>query len=768
MAVWNSFRSRSFGARVPVPASLAGEDAGAVESGAGAAPTPESALSGAVGWHLAAFLVSVAVTFFILFYTVSGRQVLDPSAQGIGVLLWANCALILCLGYVVWERVRLVLLARSNEQSGARLHVRLAVLLAAVAVCPAAVVLLITGITNAQATQAWFSEPIRNAIETTSAAGNRELERSADSLRADILAMADDLNAAVLQLRADRLAYRSYLAAQAGRRGFVSATLLRGNGVIVEQVVRPEGAPAFEPPNADAFATANRGDVAVRIDENVVLRGLFRLEGYNDTYLSVTRLPDEAQVGLLRKASDSIGAYKQIEERQGAVQQFFLLAYIQIIAQVMLGAAWLGLTLATRISSPIGTLAAAAEKIGDGDLSVRVKPDTGFDEISLLAVAFNNMTTEIKSQQDQLLDSRQDAEDRSAFIEAVLDGVGAGIVSLDEAGQVKAMNGSAAKLLEVSPNELRERGLAAVAPEFMSVIGHARPGQASHRQVQRGQDGGEIVFDVRAAYAGDDLVVTFDDVSTLFAAQRQAAWKDVARRIAHEIKNPLTPIQLSAERLRRKYAGMVGEDQATFEKMTDTIVRQVADIGRMVDEFSAFARMPAPRFELGDLSELVRQVCFTQRIASPDIDVVALTPPENVMIAMDQRLIAQALANLLKNAAESVALARTKDPAGAVTRGEIMVEMRLDARDAHVAIVDNGIGFPDHDRRQLLEPYVTTRSKGTGLGLAIVSRVLEEHNGAIELHDRSDGNPGAEVRIRLPLLPDDTRRLARLKEEQAA
>jgi two-component system, NtrC family, nitrogen regulation sensor histidine kinase NtrY len=745
-------------------------------SGAGEAvdqrPADQAALSDDLpksrGFHVAVFAVSVGITFFSLFYTVSGRQVLTPGANWIGIVLWANLGLIGFLGYVVWHRIRFVMQARRNAQSGARLHVRLAVLLAAVAVFPAGLVLLITGITNAQATQAWFSAPIRAAIDITSAAGDREIERSAQAVRADLLPMADDLNAAVVQLRQNRPAYRAYLASQAGRRGFVSATLLRRDGTIIERVVRPEGAPDFVLPSLDAFTTAGRGDVAVRFDERAVVHGLFKLASYPDTYLSVTRLPEEEQVALLERAAQSISAYRRIEQRQGAVQQFFLLAYSQIIAQVMLGAAWLGLTLATRISSPIGTLAAAAERVGEGDLSVQVKPDTGFDEISVLAGAFNRMTTEIKSQQDELLDARTDAEERSAFIEAVLDGVGAGIVSLGEDGSIKAMNGSAARLLGQTPERMRTLGLTEIAPEFAAVIAQARPGMPAQKQVQRTGGGVERVFDVRATCAGDDLVVTFDDVSTLFAAQRQAAWKDVARRIAHEIKNPLTPIQLSAERLRRKYAGMAGDERATFEKMTDTIVRQVTDIGRMVDEFSAFARMPTPRFEPADLAELVRQACFTQRIASPDIEVTADTPPEAVTVAMDQRLIAQALANLLKNSAESVSQVAIPQPGEPPFRGEVHVAMWLDARDAHIAITDNGIGLPDSDRRRLLEPYVTTRSKGTGLGLAIVSRIMEEHHGTIDLDDRNDGRRGACVQLRLPLHIAGARPQTNTPEETAA
>jgi two-component system nitrogen regulation sensor histidine kinase NtrY len=258
-----------------------------------------------------------------------------------------------------------------------------------------------------------------------------------------------------------------------------------------------------------------------------------------------------------------------------------------------------------------------------------------------------------------------------------------------------------------------------------------------------------LLFDVRAAFAGEDLVVTFDDVSGLLAAQRQAAWKDVARRIAHEIKNPLTPIQLSAERLKRKYADVITTDRDVFIRMTDTIVRQVTDIGRMVDEFSSYARMPSPKFAVDDLSEALRQAVFAQRIASPDIEITSVLPPEPVMVSMDTRLLIQAFANILKNAAEGIAARRTRDSVD--LKGMIQVSLALDAKTAWIEITDNGVGFPSQDRRRLLEPYMTTRAKGTGLGLAIVARVLEEHGGALALADRPDQELGALVRMNLPV-----------------
>jgi two-component system, NtrC family, nitrogen regulation sensor histidine kinase NtrY len=422
---------------------------------------------------------------------------------------------------------------------------------------------------------------------------------------------------------------------------------------------------------------------------------------------------------------------------------------LEIVLLVMIGTAWLGLISAGRITGPIGLLAQAAERVRGGDMNARVEKVGGDDEIAALGTTFNKMTGELQFQRLAIEQAREEAESRSAFIRAVLEGVSAGVVSLDDSATVRAANGSAARLLRMDDGDLEGLDFAGAVPEFAQIVARARPGIPAQGQAERLIGTETILFDVRAAYAGEDLVVTFDDVSGLLAAQRQAAWKDVARRIAHEIKNPLTPIQLSAERLKRKYSDAVTGDRETFVRLTDTIVRQVGDIGRMVDEFSSFARMPAPRFAEDDVCEALRQALFAQRVASPDIDVTSTMPPEPVLVSMDTRLITQAFANLLKNAAESISARIAQD--GDDKPGDISATLNVTDTMAWIDITDNGVGFPVHDRRRLLEPYMTTRAKGTGLGLAIVARAFEEHGGGLELADRTDGLRGACVRLHLPL-----------------
>jgi two-component system, NtrC family, nitrogen regulation sensor histidine kinase NtrY len=700
-------------------------------------------------YQIVAYTCAVALTFIALLGTVSGGDIVGPASIWIVVLLGVSSLIIGYLFVTVWHRIANLRRAGREAQTGARLHLRFVSLFALAGVIPAIVIALFSSLTIQRGVQAWFSSQVREAVEATRRFGNDSIDKAGELIKVDLAAMAVDLNASASQLRADPKAFQDYLADQAGRRGFVAVYVLddKGNRIVTAQ--RPAGVPPFIAPDAADFANAQAGDVDVNQDSQAIIRGLYRLDGFSNSYLAAVRLPEPGQLELFQKAGSAVSAYKLIEERQGRLQVLFALAYLEIVLLVMIGAAWLGLVSAGRISGPIGLLAQAAERVRAGDMNTRVQHMGGGDEIAALGTTFNKMTGELQFQRIAIEEAREQAESRSAFIRAVLEGVSAGVVSLDASATVRAANGSAARLLQLEDGELEGMDFSAVVPEFAAIVARVKPGFPSQGQAERVIGSETLLFDVRAAFAGDDLVVTFDDVSGLLAAQRQAAWKDVARRIAHEIKNPLTPIQLSAERLKRKYADSVPQDRDTFVRLTDTIVRQVTDIGRMVDEFSSFARMPAPRFATDDLGEALRQALFAQRIASPDIDVTSNLPPEPVLVSMDTRLITQAFANLLKNAAEGISTRISRD--GEDFGGEIFASLRVDDKMAWIEIIDNGIGFPAQDRKRLLEPYMTTRAKGTGLGLAIVSRAFEEHGGGLDLADRVDGQSGARVRLNLPL-----------------
>lgn len=713
--------------------------------------------------HLLSYALAIVLTLAALLFAVSGANVVGPASVWIAGFLTLSLGLIVYLGLSLWQRLSRLVRAGREARTGARLHLRFVGLFSLAAVAPAILIALFSGLTIGQGIQAWFSDQVRGAIEATREFGKQSIEKAGDAVKVDMSAMALDLNAAAAQAAADPSGWQAFLERQADRRGFVAVYILDGSGRIRTAAERATGVPPFVPPAADDFANARAGDVDVNIDSTAVARGLYRLDGFDDAFLASVRLPEPGQLAAFERADRAVNAYQVIEARQGMVQLLFTLAYVETVLLVLIGSAWLGLISARRISAPVGLLAEAAERVRAGDLSVRVETGGGSDdEISALANTFNRMTEELRSQRVALEAARAQAEIRSAFIGAVLEGVSAGVVSLDGEMRIRAANGSAARFLKSSQENIESIMFSEIAPEFMAIVARARPGSAAQGQAERPLDGEPVLFDVRAAWAGQDLVVTFDDVSGLLAAQRQAAWKDVARRIAHEIKNPLTPIQLAAERLKRRYAPAEEPDREAFARMTDTIVRQVADIGRMVDEFSSFARMPAPRFAREDMCEVARQAVFAQRIASPDIEVSVDTPEQPVWVLMDARLIAQALANLLKNAAEAIVARRARD--GETFAAAIALNLVSGDGQARIEVLDDGIGFPAQGRRRLLEPYMTTRAKGTGLGLAIVSRVLEEHGGGLDLADRSDGRAGACVRVHLPLAENGAAPAAPIKE----
>ncbi len=430
----------------------------------------------------------------------------------------------------------------------------------------------------------------------------------------------------------------------------------------------------------------------------------------------------------------------------------FALMYTVIALTVLLSAVWIGFNFANRLVAPIRRLIGAANLVSTGNLHVRVPIRRSEGDLAQLGETFNRMTQELRSQRDDLVRARDVIDSRRRFTEAVLAGASAGVIGVDGDGCVSILNRSAEKLIGRTEPEALGRPLTEVLPELADFMAAARTGARTQDQITIARNGRERNLSVRitseqSGESGQGYVVTLDDITELVAAQRTSAWADVARRIAHEIKNPLTPIQLSAERLRRKFGNMIGEDRGVFEQCTDTIVRQVDDIRRMVDEFSRFARMPKPVIAAEDVADTVRQAVFLMRVSDPEIDIDATIAEDPLPARFDRRLISQALTNLIKNATEAIGAV----PPAELGKGSIKVVAARDGDDVVIDVIDNGIGLPKENRSRLLEPYVTTREKGTGLGLAIVGRIVEDHGGSIELRDAADkipGQRGAWVRVR--------------------
>ncbi|KRB44501.1 MAG: PAS domain-containing sensor histidine kinase [Pseudomonadota bacterium] len=692
------------------------------------------------GYALAAFLTAIAI---LLAASPPETGPLAPASKNILAVLAFNLVLILALAAQVGWQIVALLRARSSD-AAARLHLRFVTLFALAAVAPAMVVALFYTVLVNRGVENWFSERVQTVVENSATVMRSYVEDQTRFVEEHVFLMAQDLNRAAPALQASPVTFSHFLGYQASYHAFPAAYLIDREGRILARAEAVD-APKFVAPPQSGFAAVDE-DAVIFVSTDLT-RALYKLSAYPDAYLYVTRPVQKGIVTQLQDASNSVTAYREAAESRQRIQRVFALSYMETAMLVLVGAVWLGMGAARAISAPVGRLVQAAGRVAGGDLDVRLDADRDPDELAVLSRAFNSMTHDLQAQQAALKRAGDEAEERRQFIETVLSEVSAGVIGLDADGRVSAINRQAIALLDLTSGEIHGRKLAEVAPELVVIAEHGDIAGEAEEEVDVVRSRETHRLRVRASRSEGGLVLTFDDITRLVSAQRNAAWRDVARRIAHEIKNPLTPIQLSAERLRRKFRKDVAEeDLETFDRCTDTIVRQVDGIGRMVDEFSSFARMPAPKFADQDGAELLRAAVFAQRVASPDISVELAEPVPEVTLVADGRMLTQALTNVLKNAAEAVS-ARTgasPDP-----KGRIVARLMSDDQGVQIEIEDNGVGLPDKDRDRLTEPYVTTREKGTGLGLAIVKRILEDHGGELILTDSVQGQ-GARAILKLP------------------
>jgi two-component system nitrogen regulation sensor histidine kinase NtrY len=693
------------------------------------------------GYGLAAALTALAI---LLAASPPSTGPLGPASELILTVLGFNLVLILALIVVVIRRFWALLDARDDDP-GARLQLRFVTLFAMAAVAPAVVVALFYGVLVNRGVEDWFSKRVQTVVENSATVARSYVEEQERYIQNHVNLMAGDLNRAAPGLEASPITFNHFLATQAGYHGFSAAYLIDRQGRVLARAQAAD-APALVIPPTSSFRSADQGDIWLcNANCGDVMYSLYKLRAYPDAYLYVARPVEKGIVNHLFEADASLIAYRDAAQNRQKIQTIFALSYFETALLVLVGAVWLGLGAANAISGPVARLVVAAGKVAGGDLSARVDAESDPEEIAVLSRAFNSMTHDLQAQQEAIRVAHEEAERRRQFIETVLAEVSAGVIGLDARGRISAANRQAVLLLGLAANHGGGRKLSEVAPEVAAVA--ALVGRSSEAEeevdVVRGRE--TLRLRVRASRIEDGLVLTFDDITRLVTAQRNAAWRDVARRIAHEIKNPLTPIQLSADRLRKKYRKDIAPSELeTFDRCTDTIVRQVGDITRLIDEFSAFARMPAPKFAEQDAAELIRAAVFAQGVASPDISVELEEPVPELRLMADERMLAQALTNILKNAAEAVNARRS-----AKTKGRILARLVSDEAGVAFEVEDNGVGLPDKDRDRLTEPYVTTREKGTGLGLAIVKRILEDHGGELELTDAREG-VGALAILRLP------------------
>lgn len=694
--------------------------------------------------------------------TMTGTTAVATDLQTILNLIYVDGILLLLLGVVVARRLVTVWQEKRRGQAGAGLHVRMVMLFSLVAVTPAILVAIFSALFLNYGLQVWFSDRIKTAVNQSLIVADSYLQEHRKNIYTDAFAMAAELNFIAPMLTNDPVRFGQVLSNHAALRSLSKVLVVNRRGqVLARSALSLSMIPGDVP--EDAFERANRGEIMVlggRTEER--MRAIVKLKNFVEAFLLVERFVDPKVIAHIKLIEKAVSRYQALEKERGGIQITFVMIFVVVTLLLLLAAIWIGLTVSTQLVRPISSLISAAEKVTGGDLTVRVDTTDSPDEIGMLSRAFNNMTSELKSSQEGLIDANRQLDERRRFTETVLAGVSAGVIGLDENGQIHLPNRSASELLAIDLEKSIGKTLGDAIPEMADLLDRVRkrPGrpQQSEIKVVRAGRSRTLIVSIAAERLGKEIigyVVTFDDVTELFSAQRKAAWADVAQRIAHEIKNPLTPIQLSAERLKRKYLDEIKSDPETFSDCTDTIVRQVEDLHRMVDEFSSFARMPQLSLRDENLSEICRGALSLELNRHPDIDYETDLPDEDFRLYCDHRQISRALTNLLKNAAESVTGMKTEEGAGApkglirLIAGDGPQESGGDEKGGDpiitVTIEDNGPGLPEEHREQLTEPYVTTRTKGTGLGLAIVKKIMEEHNGYLILENREGG--GAKVSL---------------------
>lgn len=685
----------------------------------------------------------------------------DEPARTITWLLTGDLVVALALATIIARRAVLLWVGRRRGLAGAQLHARMVVMFGLIAILPTIVVSIFSVAFLNFGLNDWFSARISNAVESSLNVANSYLAESQQRIGADTIAIAAELRANGLMDVNDPDQFQSSFDRQLNLRNL-------SEGIIIDRRMQIVARSSFsvlmefdlDIPE-DSFDQADRGETAIIVSPTRDrVRALVALDPVIGLYLYTGRLIDDRVLSAVRGTEDAARLYHKLERDRSSLQITSGVIYAVLALLMLLGAVWYAIISASKLVKPVTRLASAAQKIGDGDMSARVKVGSRNDELTALSRTFNVMASQLQSQQAALIAANRDLNDRSRLTGLILSGVSAGVIGVTENGIVDFANRSASTLVGQDLEQGIGQPIEALIPEMAELLSQAqhRSSGTADGQISLNRNGATSTFHVRVvSERGEDehmrLVITFDDVTELLSAQRKAAWSDIARRIAHEIKNPLTPIQLSAERLKRKYLKQISEDPETFTVCTDTIIRQVGDIGRMVDEFSAFARMPAPVLNLESPVALAKELVFLQQSAHPGIEYSLDIPEIPVTIQCDSSQFNRALTNLLQNAADAIDgrmdEERMVNRDEALTPGHIHLWIRRESDALLLSVADNGKGLPKEGRERLTEPYVTTRSKGTGLGLAIVKKIMEDHGGRLSLADRPGG--GAVVTLNFPL-----------------
>ncbi|KQV42490.1 MULTISPECIES: PAS domain-containing sensor histidine kinase [unclassified Rhizobium] len=674
-----------------------------------------------------------------------------------------NAVFVIGLMALIGREIMRLLKARSRGRAAARLHIRIVALFSIVAITPAILVAIFASITLDVGLDRWFSMRTQSIVRSSMDVAQAYVLENASYLQGQTVSMANDLERNRQLYSLDRTGFIELMTRQARGRGMLGAFLVRADGSAILSANIPTDRPLPAIPK-DALASSVAGQPTL-IPPGVtnLVGAVIPIDNIEGAFLYTVRTVDPKVMASMRLMEENAAEYRNLEAGRTSLQVAFGVLYLGFALIVLLAAIWTAIAVADRIVRPIRLLIGAADSVASGNLNVVVPVHAVDGDVGSLSRTFNKMIAEIRSQQGEILEARDEMDHRRRFIEAVLSGVTAAVIGVENDRRITIANPSSEHFLSHHPLELVGAKLGDVAPEIEAVLDEAaiRNRNDYRKQVNIMRGGVERTLNVQVTReettdAQEAYVITIDDITDLVIAQRSTAWADVARRIAHEIKNPLTPIQLSAERLKRRYGRQIAEDdRKVFDQCTDTIVRQVEDIGRMVDEFSAFARMPKPTKEKGDLRAVLTDAVFLREMGNTHVTFIRDFGDEPLEGLFDSRMLGQAFGNIIKNAVEAIEALPTD-----AVRGELKVMVRSRRNEANgqyvIDVIDNGKGLPIENRHRILEPYMTMREKGTGLGLAIVKKIIEDHGGQLELHDAPadfDGGNGAMIRIILPPAP---------------
>lgn len=694
-------------------------------------------------------MISIIATYVALFEKPGPADVLSRSSSVRGLMVF-NLMLMLGLGFSISRWLVKVWLARKDGTPGSRLHTRFVAVFALISILPSIVMGIFSILFLEFQVQNWFSDNVRNTIQSSVQVAETYLIEHRATTEKDLLSIGFAFNSLIPGQRINVFEIENMANTMFNTRQLDEIIIFDNSGLKLAQASRNQDFTTTKLPQ-DMMIRVMASEIVVNLKEDTsLMEGMMQLNGFRvPTYLYIGRQLDPKVLQYLNDTRQTVAEYEKLEGQGADILTQFTMAFVIVAFLLLLVSIWVGLSFASRLVNPLSMLLTASEKVAMGDMTARVPVTSETDEVGTLSRAFNRMTDELSNQQSDLIAANDKLDMRGRFLEEVLSGVSAGVIGVAADRKIFLPNRSACYLLDRHDSQLIGEPITVAIPEMKDLVNLAQA-------VEGGTAQGEVIIDVKGDMRtllvrvaderdGDvstGLVITFDDLTEQLADQRTAAWADVARRIAHEIKNPLTPIQLSAERLKRKYLKEIVTDPKVFSQCTDTIIRQVGDLRQMVDEFSSFARMPAPRFKETDAVDLVKKAIFLQDVANVSISYSIDIAKDVIPLMLDERLVGQAVTNLLKNASESI-FSKYDDKEDKIEDGQIFVKIAQTERRTDITIGDNGIGLPFEQRDRLLEPYVTTRAKGTGLGLAIVRKIMEDHGGAIRLTDRNEGGANA-------------------------